>query len=54
MLKEMVHDSSATSNLCEQGVDERAAKSILELEDSEVIIDLRNNGKITSPFFKTI
>ena len=51
MFKELVHDSSAASTLCELAVDDRVAKAILELEDPEVIIDLRrNNGKVMSSF----
>ena len=51
MFKELVHDSSAATSIFEQAVDERVAKALLELEDPEVIIDLRkNNGKVASSF----
>ena len=51
MFKELVHDSSAAACTIEQQADERVAKAIVELQDPELIMDLRkNNGKIQSSF----
>jgi hypothetical protein len=51
MYKELIHDNSAASSLIEQGVDERVAKAVMELEDPDVVIDLRkNNGKVALSF----
>lgn len=51
MFRELVHDNSAAASAIEQAVDDRVAKAIMELDDPDVIIDLRkNNGKIQSSF----
>lgn len=51
MFKELVHDSSAAACSVEQQVDERVAQAISEVDDPEIIMDLRkNNGKVQSSF----
>ena len=52
MFKELVHDSSAAASGIEQKVDERVAEALVrDLQDPEIIIDLRrNNGKVQSSF----
>ena len=51
MFKELVRDSSAAVPTIEQKVDERVAEAIIELQDPEIIMDLRkNNGKVQSSF----
>ena len=51
MYKSLVHDSSAASSAVEQKIDDRVAEAVLELQDSEIIIDLRRlNGKVQSSF----
>ena len=37
MYKQLVHDSLAAASLAEQAVDKRIAKTVMELEDPEVI-----------------
>ena len=41
MYKMLLHDRSSASNSSEKGVDERVAKAILEMDDPEIILDLR-------------
>ena len=51
MYKSLVHDSSAASSAVEQKIDDRVAEALLELQDPEIIIDLRKqNGKVQSSF----
>ena len=51
MCKSLVHNSSAASSAVEKTIDDRVAKAILELQDPEIIIDLRKqNGKVQSSF----
>jgi len=51
MFKELVHDSSAATSAIEQSVDDRVAKAVVELQDPDIITDLRrNNGKVQSSF----
>ena len=51
MYKELVHDSSAATSIVEQVIDERVAEVIAEVQDPEIILDLRkNNGKVQSSF----
>ena len=47
MYKELVHDSSAATSIVEQVIDERVAEVIAEVQDPEIILDLRkNNGRV--------
>ena len=47
MFKELVHDSSAAVSVIEQEVDERVAHAIFDLQDPDIIMNLRkNNGKV--------
>ena len=51
MYKELVHDSSTATSIVEQVIDERVAEVIAEVQDPEIILDLRkNNGKVQSSF----
>ena len=51
MYKELVHDSSAATSIVEHVIDERVAEVIAEVQDPEIILDLRkNNGKVQSSF----
>ena len=50
--KTLLHDSSSASNSFEKGVDERVAKAILEMDDPDIILDLRQtNGHVESSRF---
>lgn len=52
MYNTLLHDSSSASNSFEKGVDERVAKAILEMDDPEIILDLRqSNGHLQSTKF---
>ena len=43
---------SSASNSFEKGVDERVAKAILEMDDPDIILDLRQtNGHVESSRF---
>ena len=50
--KTLLHDSSSASNSFEKGVDEQVAKAILEMDDPDIILDLRQtNGHVESSRF---
>ena len=49
--KYLIHDCSAASTVHEVAMEERIAQAIMELEDPEIILDLRkNNGKVGSSY----
>ena len=51
MYKDLVHDSSVASSAHELAMEERITQAIMELEDPEIILDLRkNNGKVGSSY----
>ena len=50
--KTLLHDSSSASNSFEKGMNERVAKAILEMDDPDIILDLRQtNGHVESSRF---
>lgn len=51
LYKDLIHDCSAVSSVHELAMEERVAQAIIEIEDPEIILDLRrNNGKVGSSY----
>ena len=51
LYKDLIHDCSAASTAHELAMEERIAQVIMELEDQEIILDLRkDNGKVGSSY----
>lgn len=47
LYKDLIHDCSAPSSTNEYAMDERVTRAIIELENPDIILDLRkNNGKV--------
>ena len=49
--KSLLHNSSTATTADEQKLDDRVAQAIVELQDPEIVIDLRKlNGRVHSSF----